>query len=264
MGIKFCSLSSGSSGNCQYIETENSKILVDSGFSGKRTQELLKSIDVCPTELDAILVTHEHSDHIKGVGVLSRRFDLPIYANANTWLGMEGKIGAIKEENTRTFTTDDFFELKDLAIYPVATFHDANEPVGYAFYYKDKKISIVTDTGFISDNIMKEIKDSNLYFLESNHDEFMLKEGLYPWYLKRRILSAHGHLSNEDAGLTLSKLLKGSGEKVILGHLSQDNNVPELAMATVTEILTDKGLDVEKDIDLGLSFRDRATCLYEF
>ena len=264
MGIKFCSLSSGSSGNCQYIETNNSKILVDSGFSGKKTEELLKSIDVSPADLDAILVTHEHIDHVKGVGVLSRRFDLPIYANANTWVGMEAKLGDIKEKNTKIFTTENFFDLKDLTVFPVSIFHDANEPVGYILYYKGVKISIVTDTGFISDNIADKIRDSNLYFLESNHDEFMLKEGLYPWHLKRRILSSHGHLSNEDAGETLSNILKGNGEKVILAHLSKDNNVPELAMSTVTDILTKKGLDVKKDIDLGLSFRDRTTCVYEF
>lgn len=264
MGIKFCSLSSGSSGNCQYIETRDSKILVDSGFSGKKTKELLNSIDVDPKDLDAILVTHEHIDHVKGVGVLSRRYDIPIYANGETWLGMEARIGKIKEKNIQTFTTEKFFDLRDLTIYPITIFHDAKEPVGYILFYKGVKISIITDTGFISKDIIEKIKDSNLYFLESNHDEFMLKEGLYPWHLKRRILSSQGHLSNEDAGNTLSQILKGEGEKVVLGHLSQDNNVPELAMTTVTDILTDKGLNVEKDIDLGLSFRDRTTCVYKF
>lgn len=264
MGMKFCSLSSGSSGNCQYIETENSKILVDSGFSGKKTEALLKSIDVRPEDLDAILVTHEHIDHIKGVGVLSRRYDLPIYANADTWMGMEGKVGDIKEKNIKLFTNESFFDLKDLNIFPVSTFHDAADPVGYILNYKGIKLSIVTDTGFISDNMFDKMKGSDLYFLESNHDEFMLKEGLYPWHLKRRILSAHGHLSNEDAGATLSNILQGKGEKVILAHLSKDNNVPELAMSTVTDILTKKGLNVEKDVDLALSFRDRTTCVYKF
>ncbi|MGO1469050.1 MAG: MBL fold metallo-hydrolase [Tissierella sp.] len=264
MGIKFCSLSSGSSGNCQYIETDSSKIIVDSGFSGKRTKELLNSIDVDPKDLDAILVTHEHLDHIKGVGVLSRRYDLPIYANGQTWSGMETKIGDIKEKNIKIFSTEKFFDLKDLSIYPITTFHDANEPVGYILFYKGVKISIITDTGFISKNIVEKVKDSDLYFLESNHDEFMLKEGLYPWHLKRRILSSKGHLSNEDAGNTLTRILKGEGEKVILAHLSKDNNVPELAMDTVTDILTKGGLDVKKDIDLGLSFRDKTTCVYKF
>ncbi len=263
MGIKFCSLSSGSSGNCQYIETKSSKIIVDSGFSGKRTKELLNSIDVDSKDLDAIFVTHEHTDHVKGVGVLSRRYDIPIFANGNTWKGMEDKIGKIKEENIQIFSTEKFLEFKDLTIYPIPTFHDANEPVGYIVFYKGVKLSIITDTGLISKDIIEKIEDSNLYYLESNHDELMLKEGLYPWYLKRRILSAKGHLSNEDAGNTLAQILKGQGEKVILAHLSQDNNVPELAMSTVTDILTDKGLNVKKDIDLGLSFRDRTTCVYE-
>ena len=264
MGIRFCSLSSGSSGNCQYIETDNLKILIDSGFSGKKTKELLNNIDVEAEDLDAILVTHEHSDHIKGVGVLSRRYDLPIYANSNTWLGMEEKIGDIRESNIKIFSTEKFFDLKDISIYPIPTFHDAREPVGYIVFYKSVKISIVTDTGIISENMLEKIKDSNLYFIESNHDEFMLKEGLYPWYLKKRIMSAQGHLSNEDAGNTLSKILKGENEKIVLAHLSKDNNVPELALDTVSDILTKKGLNVKKDIDLGLSFRDKTTCVYEF
>ncbi len=264
MKVKFCSLSSGSSGNCQYLETSNAKILVDSGFSGKKTEELLKSIDIDPGDLDGIFVTHEHIDHTRGVGVLSRRYDLPIYANKNTWLGMEDKIGNIKDKNIKIFTTERFFEFKDLDIYPLSTFHDANEPVGYILFHGDIKISIVTDTGIINDKMVEKIKDSNLYFIESNHDEYMLKEGLYPLHLKRRILSPYGHLSNEDAGGVLADVLRGRGEKVILGHLSKDNNIPELAMDTVTNILTNRGLDVKNDIDLGLSFRDRSTQVYKF
>lgn len=262
MGIKFCSLSSGSSGNCQYIETDNSRILIDAGFSGKRVEELLSSIGVCPTTLDAIFVTHEHIDHIKGVGVLSRRYDLPIYANGNTWVGMEKKIGNIKEKNIKVFTTAEYLDIQDMTIYPIGVFHDALEPVGYIIFYKNTKISIITDTGWVNNNIINKIKGSDLYLMESNHDELMLKEGLYPWYLKQRIMSDKGHLSNEDAGKILGNILNGNNEIVLLAHLSQDNNVPELALDTVRSSILNQGIDVNKDIVLELSHRNKATKLY--
>lgn len=147
MTLKFCSLSSGSSGNCQYVATEHISMLIDAGFSGKRVEELLKSIEIKPTEIDCILVTHEHTDHIKGVGVLSRRYNIPIYANENTWLGMEGAIGEIKEENIKVFKTGEDFELDNLGILPFNISHDAKEPVGFCIFYKNTKISIITDTG---------------------------------------------------------------------------------------------------------------------
>ena len=259
MEMKFCSLSSGSSGNCQYIETENSRILIDAGFSGKRVQELLKSIDVCPTTIDGIFITHEHIDHIQGVGVLSRRFDIPIYANKNTWLAMEDKIGKIADKNIVEFNTDEYINHKDIDIKPIKIYHDAAEPVGYLINKGNKKISVVTDTGIIDPKIAQEIFGSNLYFMESNHDEFMLKEGLYPWHLKERIMSEEGHLSNRDAAIALENVLKGNKEIVLLGHLSKDNNVPELAYETVKSSLEEEGLNVEKDIRLGLSYRNKAT-----
>lgn len=262
MGIKFCSLSSGSSGNCQYIETENTRILVDAGFSGKKIEELLSSIGVCPTSLDGIFVTHEHLDHIKGVGVLSRRYDLPIYANSNTWIGMEKTIGKIKDKNIKVFTTDDYIEMKDITIHPFNIFHDAMEPVGYLALQDNIKISMVTDTGWVNDTIIDKIKNSNLYLMESNHDIQMLKEGSYPWVLKQRILSTRGHLSNDDAGRILKNILRGNRETVILGHLSKDNNLPEIAMETVKKNLLDEGINVDKDIRLELSFRDKATKVF--
>lgn len=262
MGIKFCSLSSGSSGNCQYIETDNSKILIDAGFSGKRIEELLRSIGVCPTTLDAIFVTHEHTDHIKGVGVLSRRYDLPIYANGNTWTGMEKAIGNIKEKNIKVFEKERYLDFQDMSIYPIGVFHDALEPVGYIINHKNTKISIITDTGWVDNNIIHNIKNSQLYLMESNHDELMLREGLYPWYLKKRIMSSEGHLSNDDAGKALGDVLTGNGEIVLLAHLSKDNNVPELALDTVKTNIHNQGIDVDNDIVLGLSHRDKATKLY--
>ena len=262
MSIKFCSLSSGSSGNCKYIEAEDTRTLIDAGSSGKRLETLLKSIDICPTSIDGIFVTHEHIDHSRGVGVLSRRYNIPIYANKNTFIGMKDTIGKLTEENTKVFITGEDLNFKDLEIHPFHIFHDALEPVGYSVNYKNKKISIITDTGWVNSEIIDKIKGSNLYLLESNHDVEMLKFGPYPYHLKQRIMSKEGHLSNEDAASLLCNILKKENEIVLLCHLSQDNNAPCLALQTVTNTLMDKGIDVLKDIKLGLSHRDRATEIF--
>lgn len=262
MTFKFCSLSSGSSGNCQYIETDNIRLLIDAGFSGKRIEGLLDSIDVCPRSLNGILVTHEHIDHIKGVGVLSRRYNLPIYANANTWTAMGDLIGKISLENTKLIDTGQYLSIGDVDILPIEISHDALEPVGFIIKKDNKKISLITDTGWISQELMDSIKDSDLYFVESNHDIQMLKEGPYPWYLKQRILSARGHMSNQDIGKVLSNILKGNGEKILLAHLSEENNIPELALKTVGDILISKGINIGKDISLELSYRDKTSLLY--
>ncbi len=262
MGIKFCSLSSGSSGNCQYIETDRIRILMDGGLSGKKIEGLLSSIDVCPTTIDSILVTHEHIDHIRGVGVLSRRYDIPIYANQNTWLNMERAIGEIKGKNIKIIESDKDFQLGDLDVHSFKVFHDAAEPVGYCIYHKNTKISIITDTGWVNDNMRNTIKDSSLYLMESNHDVKMLKEGKYPWHLKKRILSTNGHLSNLDAGKTLSEILRGNGEIVLLAHLSKENNTPSIAYETVRECMESYGINVHRDMDLGLTYRDRPTNVY--
>ncbi|HHV46616.1 MAG TPA: MBL fold metallo-hydrolase [Tissierellia bacterium] len=262
MGIKFCSLSSGSSGNCQYIETDRVRILVDSGFSGKRIESLLSSINVRPDEIDYILVTHEHIDHVKGVGVLSRKYDIPIYANEKTWISMACLIGNIDDKNIRIFKSEKAFELEGLGVYPFKISHDSAEPVGYCFHYGNIKISIMTDTGWVNDNMKEAIKGSSLYLIESNHDVQMLKEGSYPWPLKQRILSTKGHLSNMDAARTLAEVLRGNGEIVLLGHLSKENNVPEVAYDTVREYIEGYGFSVQKNITLDLTYRDKASKVY--
>lgn len=262
MGIKFCSLSSGSSGNCQYIGTDRTNILIDGGFSGKKIEGLLSHIGVSPSSIDYILVTHEHIDHVKGVGVLSRRYDIPILANKKTWLNMNKTIGKIKDKNIKVIETDRSLELKDLGICPFEIFHDAAEPVGFCIYYKNIKISIITDTGWVNDNIKNKIKGSSLYLMESNHDVRMLKEGSYPWYLKKRILGTKGHLSNEDAGEVLSDVLLGNGEVILLAHLSRENNIPTLAYETVKECMENYGINVHRDISLALTYRDRPTKVY--
>lgn len=264
MGFKFCSLSSGSSGNCQYVETDNMKLLVDGGMSGKKIETLLKGIGVEPETIDSILVTHEHSDHIKGVGILSRRYNIPIWANQKTWGSMETKIGEISEENIKIFTTEKQFSMNDLGVYPFKLSHDAVEPVGYCLFYKNIKISILTDTGWVNDNIKESIKGSSLYLLESNHDVEMLKVGKYPYYLKRRIMSEEGHLSNDDAGKLIAEIATGKGEVVLLGHLSKENNFPLLAYETVKNIVEEAGININEDISLDLTYREKSTKVYNF
>lgn len=259
MSFKFCSLSSGSSGNSQYIETQYSKILVDVGFTGKRTEELLQKIHVSPTEIDAIFVTHEHIDHIKGVGIMSRRYDIPIIANHDTWVQMEDKLGKIKEKNILVFENDRMIPFKDLDILPVTTSHDSANSCGYIFHHTNKKISIVTDTGCVSENLKDQMRDSDLYYIEANHDVPMLKYGHYPQHLKRRILANTGHLSNEACAAVLADLLHGSHERVMLAHLSQDNNTEELSYDTVNEYLTYCGLDTANEIQLSVAPRYEPT-----
>lgn len=262
MTVRVCSLSSGSSGNCQYIETENTRIIIDAGFSGKRIEQLLNEIQVDPKSLDAILVTHEHIDHSKGVGVLSRRYDIPVYANENTWKGMESTIKNVKTHNTKVFSTNKNIELKDILIHPFNVSHDASEPVGYILFNNKIKMSFITDTGWINEGIKKKISNSHFYFMESNHDIKMLMEGSYPMMLKKRIMSPKGHLSNDDAADILSEVLRGENEIVLLAHLSQDNNRPDLAYSTVKNGLLSQGFDVDNDLRLNMTNRDGISGIY--
>lgn len=258
--MKFCSLYSGSSGNCQFIKTEKTKILIDAGLSGKKIQEALKSIGEEAVDIKGIFVTHEHIDHIKSVGILSRRFNIPIYANPETWEAMQSSIGDIKSENTKIL--DDGIEIGDLYIQPFDISHDAAKPVGYKIFNKNKKISLLTDTGCITPAIKQNVMDSDLLLIESNHDEDMVLIGSYPWPLKKRVLSEVGHMSNELAGNLLTQILKKGTETVLLGHLSKENNFPELAFKTVENILNANGISINDGISLNMTFRDKSTMLF--
>jgi len=262
MSFSFCSLSSGSSGNCQYIETKGAKVLVDAGFTGKRIIELLKNIDVEPKDIDAILVTHEHIDHAKGVGILSRKFNIPVYANEKTWIAMEPIIKEVKSENIKVIKANKNFEINDILIHPFNISHDAIDPVGYLFFNGMKKISILTDTGCVNEGIKTKIKGSHLFFIEANHDIEMLKNGRYPVHLKKRILGNKGHLSNDDCLSILSEVLFGQNEHVLLAHLSKENNLPQLAYKTIYNGLKEIGFDVEKDINIQLTNRDNHTEIF--
>src|SRR6056297_1787476 len=262
MGLKFCSLFSGSEGNSQYIEFKSTKILVDSGMSGVKIQRQLKNIDVDPKEIQAIFITHEHIDHIKGAGVLSRRFDIPIYANEKTWEAMLPKIGKIKDKNMKTFKTSKELAFNDLNFNSFNVHHDAVDPVGFTVSNNKKKICLLTDTGVVDENIKENLDNFDLLLLETNHDVEMLKVGSYPFNLKKRILSKFGHLSNETAGHFLTKILKDREEVVLLGHLSAENNFPDLAEKTVSNILVEKGFTPGKNVKVEMTYRDRAGKIY--
>ncbi|HPP31574.1 MAG TPA: MBL fold metallo-hydrolase [Soehngenia sp.] len=262
MSFSFCSLSSGSSGNCQYIETKNAKILVDAGFTGKRLVELLANIDVDPKDIDAILVTHEHIDHAKGVGILSRKYNIPIYANEKTWMGMEPIIKAVKSENIKIINANKNFEIKDVLIHPFNVSHDALDPLGYLLFNEMKKITILTDTGCVNEGIKSKIRGSHLFFIEANHDIEMLRNGSYPIYLKKRILSQIGHLSNDACLEILREVLVGENEQVLLAHLSKENNLPQLAFKTIHDGLRASGYDVEKEVNIHLTNRDNNTKIF--
>lgn len=261
--IKFCSLYSGSSGNCLFISDGQTKILIDSGMSGKKIIEALVAIGENPSELSAILVTHEHSDHIRGAGVLSRKLDIPIYANENTWNAMEQAIGPVNIKNKMCFCNCEEFEIGNIFINAFPIPHDAVDPVGFNFFLDNKKITTATDIGHMTNKLLGYLMGSDLLFIESNHDIEMLKVGPYPWPLKKRILGERGHLSNEMAGKVVAYLAKKGTKKFLLGHLSKENNFPDLAYQTVCNVLNENDICAGKDIMLSVALRDQVGAVVE-
>ena len=254
--MKFCSLYSGSSGNSIFIASDNTRVLIDAGLAGKKIDEALKHIGEEASSIDGIFITHEHIDHIKGVGVLSRKYDIPIYANHNTWAVKEKNIGKIKEHNIRIMDSRSSIAIQDLEIRSFNIPHDAIAPVGYTVSSGGKNASVVTDFGVFTEEIRDNIIDSDIILLESNHDINMLRMGPYPYNLKLRVLGENGHLSNEDCGNAIVSLIKSDKKKqIMLGHLSGTNNHPDLAYQTVVDVLSANGIRPGDDVTLQLASR---------
>lgn len=263
MPIHFCSLASGSSGNSQFIASDHTRLLLDAGLSGKYITNSLEHIGESLKDIDALLITHEHSDHIKGAGVIYRKIKRPIYATQATWTVLQDKIGEIDPEHIRIIRAGEDFHIGDIHVRPIEISHDAAEPVAYAFGNQQARMCIATDLGHCPESVQREFQDCDLLMLESNHDINMLKIGPYPYYLKRRILSDVGHLSNEDAAHVITRAVKeGRVRSVLLGHLSKENNVPELAYETVGSIVAEAGIRVGEDLNVDLTYRDRAGTVY--
>lgn len=263
MTFSMHSLASGSKGNVTYVQAGNTRLLIDAGLSGRRVTELLSAIQVLPESLDGILVTHEHNDHIQGVGVMARKYHVPIYANHGTWQAMARKVGEIPPWQRRVFDTGDDFYIGDFAVTPVAISHDAAEPVAFRLYYGARSVAVATDMGYISKGVMRSLQGADLMILESNHDPDMLKNNpCYPETLKRRILGRKGHLSNEACADALYALGEAGLRHVLLGHLSADNNTPALAMDTVESALKARGVQVGREICIDMTWQDRCSERY--
>lgn len=240
--MRFCTLASGSSGNATYVGFGGRHYLVDCGLSGKRTMSALGSIGV--DVLHGIFVTHEHSDHISGVGVLARRFGLDVFAPPLTWryLKRHSTIGPISESQVKIIEPGQGIHIGEVLVSAFMLSHDACCPVGYSFEEEGKKISVATDLGIVTDETLNSMKDSKLIYIESNHDPEMLRNGRYPRELKERVQSGRGHLSNAQAGMLLSDVVVQDYTLVFLAHLSEENNTPMLAYDTVGRILDANGV----------------------
>lgn len=263
MEMTFCPLFSGSSGNALYVATERTRLLVDAGLPGKAVIEALVSIGVNPASLSAILITHEHTDHTKGAGVLSRKFDLPIYATPGTWYAMERAIGPVSQRNRREFSPETDFYVDEIGVTPFSIPHDAAEPVGYRLNHGMFSVATATDMGVVRKTVLEQLSGVDLLLLESNHDPEMLKRNpRYSQTLKKRILSNKGHLSNEACAQAVLNLIDTGVRHVVLGHLSAENNLPELAFSTVCGALTGAGLVCGRDVTVDMAWRDRVGKVY--
>ena len=264
MQFVFCPLFSGSSGNAVYVNAGNTRILIDAGLSGRTVSDALGSIHVLPETLSGILVTHEHSDHVKGVGILSRKYHIPVYANAGTWAAMERQVGTVAPALRREFVSNESFYINDLCVLPYSVSHDAADPVGYRVDYGGHSVATATDIGIFTPKVLDALSGVDVVLLESNHDIEMLHANeRYSAALKARILGRRGHLSNEACGEALWQLYQTGVRHAVLGHLSHENNTPELAMRTVCEAMRAHGLSVGGDVFVDMAWRDHVGDVYE-
>ena len=260
--MQLTSIASGSSGNCICIGTESTHVLIDAGVSGKRIESGLQELDLTAGDLGGILITHEHCDHIAGLGVMARRHGLPIYATHKTIRALQNmtSLGKIDPALFCPVEPEVDFNIGDMQIHPVRVSHDAADPVAYLVRQGTRKAGVITDLGVYDESLVEELKDADVLLLEANHDIKMLEVGPYPYPLKQRILGEKGHLSNSACGKLLAQILHDSFRTVMLGHLSKENNYPELAFQTVS-VEVDMG-DCPycgKDFPIRVAPRDRVS-----
>lgn len=263
--MKLCSLASGSDGNCVFVGTDSTAVLIDAGISGRRIEEGLSQINVSPQSVSAIFMTHEHSDHIKGIGVLVRKYGIPVYGTAETICAALklGNIGRIPAELIHSITPDNSLQIGDISIEPFSMSHDACNPVCYTFSSGGKKCGIATDLGCFNNYTVEKLADSDILYLEANHDENMLMVGSYPYYLKQRIMGDRGHLSNDSSARLACELLNDKLKYILLAHLSKENNYAELAYETMRVEVERHWRSVEHIPVIKVANRDIPSDVYE-
>lgn len=256
--MRICSIASGSSGNCIYVGSDDTHVIIDAGISGKKIEEGLNSLGLTTSDLSAVLITHEHSDHIASVGVLARKYAIPMYATHGTIEGIKCQkgIGSLDESLFREISSNAPFSVNDLLVKPIEVSHDALEPVAYRVEHNGRSVGVCTDLGKYTDSIVEAFTGVDALLIEANHDVNMLQVGRYPYYLKQRILSDRGHLSNENCGRLLCQLLHDDMKSIMLGHLSAENNLAELAYEAVRlEIMMDDCTYKPEDFEIRVAKR---------
>jgi phosphoribosyl 1,2-cyclic phosphodiesterase len=258
--LELCMLASGSSGNAVYIATKHTRVLVDAGLSGKRIAAALDTISADPFALDAMLLSHDHVDHTCGAGVMARRYKLPVYATSPTWQASACKLGPLPQPMCRLLPDCGVLAINDLLVETFPVPHDAAGPVGFIFRNGSHSIALVTDLGMVTPAILEKLRGINCLVMEANHDEIMLKNGTYPWSLKKRILGERGHLSNGLAAKCLASVMTPATTHVVLAHLSAENNLPALAYDTVCGELAAAGCVPGRQISLEVAKRHEPSC----
>lgn len=258
-------LYSSSSGNMYLISSENANILVDIGVTYKRVNEALSEVSKTPADIDAIFITHEHSDHVKGLNLFVKNNpNTPIYTakgTRNYILNMLEK-AKIKANNIFDISSTEKLLIKDLCIEHFNTSHDAVDPLGYKISCEDKSITIATDLGVMTNSVFGYLESSSLPVIECNYDKDMLFAGRYPFEIKRRIAGPYGHLSNEDSGQVILKLAQNGTRNFLLSHMSEHNNIPELAKETILSTLTLAGFDTN-EFDINIATKDFSSEVYK-
>jgi phosphoribosyl 1,2-cyclic phosphodiesterase len=253
--LKACALRSGSSGNAVFVGSGRTRLLIDAGVCCRSIEQSLQAIGESADNLDGLLVTHEHSDHISGVGPLLRKYKIPLYVNLQTWLAMRNIIGPISDSKVSLIDASWPTVVGDLSIACFSTPHDAVDSVGFCIEGASGSLAVLTDAGYLEEKALLAVAGCKAIFIEANYDHAMLLAGTYPEMLKQRILSRHGHLSNDDCAAAVCYLMEKGTNRFILSHISRDNNYPELALLVVNSKLYEMGAQPDRDFQISVAQR---------